>query len=111
MLPWGRVVLESLHLTQGHHGVALTRHADGLEAAFHGHHHDDDATRHDHPLLGCDFSTQRSRVIEAIALPAALPAIVAMLVPSRAPAPALTRNAGVRDHGPPRALSPAILRI
>ena len=117
MFPWARLVATSLHLAQGHHDLAATepaapeQAAATLEEAFHGHHHDDDATRHDHPLVGCDFSAQRSRVIEAVALPAAPPAIFVMFVPSRAPAPALSRNAGVRDHGPPRALSPAILRI
>lgn len=116
MFPWARLVVTSLHLAEGHHDLAVTEPAATeaaatLEEAFHGHHHDDDATGHDHPLVGCDFSAQRSRVSEAIALPATPPAIFAMLVPSRPPAHALSRNAGVRDHGPPRAWSPAILRI
>lgn len=117
MFPWARLVVTSLHLAEGHHDLvvaepaATERSAATIAEAFHGHHHADDATRHDHPLVACDFSAQRSRVIQAIALPAALPTIFAMLVPSQAPAHPLSRNAGVRDHGPPGALLPAILRI
>lgn len=111
MFPWGRLVVTSLHLTEQHHDVASNDHADGIEEAFHGHHHDDDATPHDHPLVTCDFSAQRSRTIEGVLLPAALPALSAMILPPHVPAFVLSRSIGSRGHGPPRVLSPAILRI
>lgn len=111
MFPWARLVVTSLHLTEGHHDAASNDHADGLEEAFHGHHHDDDATPHDHPLVRCDFSAQRSRTIEGVLLPATLPALSAMILPPHVPALVPSRHIGTRDHGPPGALSPAILRI
>jgi hypothetical protein len=111
MFPWGRLVVTALHLTEGHHDVASTDHADGLEEAFHGHHHDDDATPHDHPLVKCDFSAQRSRTLEGVVLPATLPALSAMILAPHVPALVPSRPIGALNHGPPRALSPAILRI
>lgn len=111
MFPWARVVSVSLHLTEGHHDIAPNEHADGLEEAFHGHHHDDGAAPHDHPLVRCDLSAQRSRTLEGVALPAGLPALSAMVLPPRVPALVPWRNVGAREHGPPRALSGVILRI
>ena len=116
MFPWARLVVTSLHLTEGHHDLAVSepaateRTAATLEEAFHGHHHEDDATRHNHPLVGCDFSAQRSRVIAGLPLPEALPAVFEATAPPRLPAN-LVRKIGTRDHGPPRVLSSAILRI
>jgi len=111
MFPWARLVVTSLHLTEGHHDVPQIEDAESLEEAFHGHHHDDDATTHDHPLVRCDFSAQRSRTIEGVLMPAALPAVSAMILPPRIPALVPSRHIGTREHGPPGGLSPAILRI
>lgn len=111
MFPWARLVMASSHLTEGHHEVASTDHADGLEEAFHGHHHDDDATPHTHPLVRCDFSAQRSRTIDGVALPAALPAFSVMLLPPAVPASAPLRNVVTRQHSPPGTSSSVILRI
>lgn len=119
MFPWARLVVTSLHLAEDHHALpvsepAATEHAVAtLEEAFHGHHHDDDdATRHDHPLVGCDFSAQRSRVLEAVTAPPASSSAFVAMVPARMPDRALSRNSGVRDHGPPGVWAQgAILRI
>lgn len=117
MFPWARLVATSLHLAEGHHDLAVTEpaateHAAAtLEEAFHGHHHDDDATPHDHPLVTCDLSAQRSRTLENVALPAGLTALFALILPPRVPALVPWRSAGTREHGPPRALSGVILRI
>ena len=111
MFPWARLVVTSLHLADGHHDVAPNEHADGLQEAFHGHHHDDDATPHEHPLVRCDFSAQRSRTIEDVLLPAALPALSAIVLPPTVPASAPSRHVVTRQHSPPGASSLAILRI
>lgn len=111
MFPWARLVVTSLHLAEGHHDIASNDHSAGLQDAFHGHHHDDDATTHDHPLVRCDFSAQRSRTIEHVALPATLPAVSAMVLPPRVPPLVLSRSIVTREHGPPGDLSPTILRI
>ena len=111
MFPWARLVVSSLHLAEGHHDIASSDHADGLQDAFHGHHHDDDATTHDHPLVRCDFSAQRSRTIESVVLPAALPAVSAMILPPRIAAHVRSWQIGAREHGPPGTIAPAILRI
>lgn len=116
MFPWARLVATSIHLAEDHHGVeagepaAPGRAAATLEEAFHGHHHDEGSTSHDHPLVSCDFSGQRSRAMDAVAQPEARPAIFPVNPPSRVSAN-LSRPVGTRGHGPPRALSPAILRI
>lgn len=118
MFPWARLVVTSLHLAEDHHAlpvsapVATEHAATTLEEAFHGHHHEDDATRHDHPLVGCDFSAQRSRVLEAVIAPPASSSVFVAMVPAPMPVHATSRNSGVRDHGPPGLWAQgAILRI
>ncbi|MBK5257905.1 MAG: hypothetical protein JJE39_17915 [Vicinamibacteria bacterium] len=112
LLPWGRVVAVSAHLSIEDHEASAADHVADLEESFHGHRHTEGRPNHQHPWIGVDLVAQRAKVTRAITAPALVHLAAISTASAGVGAVVRGRATALNDHGPPGARSRrAILRI
>jgi hypothetical protein len=112
LLPWGRVMAVSAHLSIEDHADSAADHVADLEESFHGHRHTEGRPDHQHPWIGVDLVAQRAKVIRAIIAPAPIHLAAIPTAAAGVGAVVRGRTTTLNDHGPPGVTSrKAILRV
>lgn len=101
LLPWGRVMAVSAHLSIEDHEDAAEDHVAELAESFHGHSHPEGSPDHEHPWVASDAVAQKAKLTREIKAPALFQSAV-MPTSTRAAGRVVGRQAmAPMENGPP----------